>query len=72
MNSYEKYEQLIAELSVINEEIRKNWVSESSGIFTSSFDDSVRYIKKITERFRSTLEKKDTVSDEESLSDFSF
>ncbi len=72
MNSYERYEQLLSELSVINEEIRKNWVSESSGIFTSSFDDSIRYIGKVTGRFRSTLENTDTVSDEEALSDFSF
>lgn len=72
MNRYEKFEQLIKEIRIINDEIRKNWTSEASGLLCSSFDDSLHYIEKITDSFRDTLENCQADNSESSLSDFSF
>lgn len=71
MNRNDKFERLIKEITLISDEIKKNWRSESADLFCNAFDDSVKYIKKVTENCRENSE-----SDEEKksspLSDFSF
>ncbi len=72
MNRYEKFDQLIREITLVSDEIKKNWNSESADIFCTSFDDSAEYIRKVTESFRDTLEKSESGSGGSTLSDFSF
>lgn len=71
MTKYEKFDRLIRELEVISGEIRKNWDSDASGIFCTSLDDSVHYIRKMTERFRDDPAMK-AEEKKSALSDFSF
>lgn len=49
MNRYDRFEQLLKEAQIINEEIRRSWNSESAKIFCSSFEDELQYIKKTAE-----------------------
>lgn len=70
MNRYDNFERLLREVQLINDEIKKNWSSDSAGIFCSFLDDSVQYMKKVTEGCRDELEKSD--SGRSSLSGFSF
>lgn len=70
MNRYEKYDQIIKKLMLVKEDIRKNCKSEAADLLVSSFDDSIGYIKKITENCRETLENSE--ASEDTLSGFSF
>ncbi|MBE6853031.1 MAG: hypothetical protein E7505_06095 [Ruminococcus sp.] len=72
MTGYEKYEQLLRKISLINEELRECWSSESSELFCSSLDEAAEYIGKVIAGFRETLEKSGTKQNENKLSDFSF
>jgi len=71
MTKYEKFDRLIRELEITGSELRKNWDSDASAVFCSSLDDSVHYIRKMTERFRDdpAMKKEEKKS---ALSDFSF
>lgn len=71
MNGYGSFERIISGIQLINDEIKKNWKSEAGDLFCSSFDDSIRYIKKKTESFRETPEGAENGGRSE-LSDFSF
>ena len=71
MNGYGNFERIISELQLINDEIKKNWKSEAADLFCSSFDDSIKYIKKKTDSFRETPEGAENTHRNE-LSDFSF
>lgn len=72
MNRYEKFEQLIKRTELAAEEIRKSWKSESAELFLTSFDDSVEFVKKMTDSVRDELERENVSEDRETLSGFSF
>lgn len=72
MNRYEKFERIIKELELINEETERNWNSESARIFCSSLADSVAYIRKVTESLKDSPSMKEEERKESALSGFSF
>lgn len=71
MTKYEKFDRLIRELEITGSELKKNWNSDASAVFCSSLDDSIHYIRKMTERFRDDPAMK-TEEKKSALSDFSF
>lgn len=68
------FENMLDEVTQINEEIKRRWKTNTSKVYTDSLDEALAYMKKITEKCSGIMQKYsgEKFSDEETLSGFSF